>query len=305
MSATYQTDFDKEYILTGSRGQLNSIAIPDLQYTRTGQLILFRLMHDRDVKILVTGAGKTTGTGKTTLALHLAKWINAVRNSLFGVSHEWKAEDMAFMDVWGYLQKYKQARPGDCLITDELEYMTDNRRWMTDQNVKFSQAWSILRYKNVITIGTAPGLGDLEKRVKETADLWLRVTKRGEAHPYYTTYDDFDEEVKRFRIRRGGFKERIHFGPLEDDRDYQWLKEQKEELGVPGIDDDKDGSNKKPKDIRKETKYEMVKELLRANVTMDYGLSQVDIADVTGVSQGKVSGLKREMKKEGEWPAEA
>jgi DNA-binding transcriptional regulator GbsR (MarR family) len=241
--------------------------------------------------------------------LHLAKWINSVRNSLFNVSHEWKAEEMAFMDVWEYLQKYKSARPGDCLITDELEYMTDNRRWMTDQNVKFSQAWSILRYKNVITIGTAPGLGDLEKRVKETADLWLRVTKRGEAHPYYTTYDDFDEEVKRFRIRRGGFKERIHFGALENDPDYEWLKEQKEELGVPGIDDD-EKKQQTPEQIRRETRNEstkrLLKELRRQELMYPEGpLSQADIADATGVSQQQVSKLKRELKKNGELPEQA
>jgi hypothetical protein len=302
--STVQTDFDKQFVLTGDRGQLNSVAIPDLQYTKMGKLIIYRLMNNRDVKILVTGAGKTTGTGKTTLAIHLAKWINQVRNALFDESHGWTAEDNAFMDVWEYLKKYKQASPGDCLITDELEYMTDNRRWMTDQNVKFSQAWSILRYKNVITIGTAPGLGDLEKRVIETADIWLRVTKKGEAHSYYTTYDDFDNETKRFRMRQGGFKERIHFAALDGDPDYEWLSEQKEEMGVPGIDDD-GGEEQNPKEIRRETRDELIKTILLDNERMDHGLAQTDIADMTDVSQAKVSGLKRELKKEGEWPETA
>lgn len=303
-SSAVTTDFDREYILTGDRGQVNQIKIPDLQYTNLGKLIIYRLMHNRDCKILITGAGKTTGTGKTTLAIHLARWINAVRNELFDRDAEWSAEEYSFMDVWEYLRKYKDANPGDCLITDELEYMTDARKWMTDTNVKFSQAWSILRYKNVITIGTAPGMGDLEKRVKETADVWIRIMKRGEGHCYYTTYDDFDHTTKSFRMRRGNFREAIHWSALDGDPDYEWLSEQKEELGVPGIDDNEQEQTD-PADVKRETRDGIVKEMLKSNITMELGLSQTDIADMADISQAKVSGLKRELKKDGELPAEA
>ncbi len=299
-----QTDFDKDYVLTGDRGQLNSVKIPDLQYTNLGKLIIYRLMHDRDVKILITGAGKTTGTGKTTLALQLAKWVNAVRNELFDVEYEWSAEDYSFMDVWEYLERYKDSKPGDCLITDELKYMTDNRRWMTNQNVKFSQAWSILRYKNVVTIGTAPGLGDLDKRTKETADVWIRVMRRGVAHPYYMTYNDFENEPMNFRMRKGSFKEAITWGDMAGDPDYEWLKEEKEEMGVPGIDDgqerlDKADLRKKEREIRNEA----TRELVRVNEREGRPFSQKKIAEATGVSQAQVSKLKLEMEDAGELTA--
>lgn len=305
MSTAIQTDFDKDYVLTGDRGQLNSVKIPDLQYTNLGKLIIYRLMHDRDVKILITGAGKTTGTGKTTLALQLAKWVNSVRNELFDVNHEWSAEDYSFMDVWEYLERYKESKPGDCLITDELEYMTDNRRWMTNQNVKFSQAWSILRYKNVVTIGTAPGLGDLDKRTKETADVWIRVMRRGVAHPYYMTYNDFENEPMNFRMRKGSFKEAISWGPMDGDPDYEWLKEEKQEMGVPGIDDSEkkrlDQSDLREKE--RQVRNEAVREFLKINASQGSPFQQKDIANACGVSPQQVSKLKLEMEEEGELTA--
>jgi DNA-directed RNA polymerase specialized sigma subunit len=75
-------------------------------------------------------------------------------------------------------------------------------------------------------------------------------------------------------------------------------------MGVPGIDDD-GGEEQNPKEIRRETRDELIKTILLDNERMDHGLAQTDIADMTDVSQAKVSGLKRELKKEGEWPETA
>ena len=307
---TVSTDFERDYVLTGNKGQINAVKLPDLQYTKLGKLILYRLMHDRDVKILITGRGKTTGTGKTTLAIHLARWVNAARNEIFDTSHEWSAEEYSFMDVWEYLERYRDSAPGDCLITDELEYMTDARRWMTDQNVKFSQAWSILRYKNVVTIGTAPGMNDLEKRVKETADVWIRVMNRGEAAVYYMTFDDFEHQPVTQRLRQGGFKESIHWSALDDDPDYEWLASQKEDLGVPGLGEkDKQLTQGDVKEAKRKFRDKAVKGLIQEFTERDLlgarrdQFSQKDIAALFDVSQQTVSKLKKELEKDGELPA--
>ncbi len=301
-----QSDPDKQYVLTGKRGQVNAFTIPDFQYTTLGKLIIYRLKQNRDMKILITSKGKTTGTGKTTLAICLARFVNRVRNAIFDVNEEWNAEDYATIDVWDYLKQYKEAKPGDCFIADELEYMTDRRKFMTDENIKFTQAWSILRYKNVVTIGTAPGLSDLEKRVPETADVWINVVYPGRANVYYLTFDDFEWSRIYRRLRKGDFKESIGWADLdaENDADYNYLKNEKEELGIPGIDEDSKQKidqttlNKKEKSLRNQ----FVKECLKAihNKDLDTYFTQGDIGDMAGVSQQQVSKLKTELEESGE-----
>lgn len=296
-----QSDSGKDYVLTGKDDRILSYQTPDLQYTTLGKFIIYRLLHDRDVKILITGKGKTTGTGKTTLAIVLAKWINQVRNEIFNLNEQWHAKDYSFMDVWEYLEKYREAKPGDPLITDELEYMADKRRHMTNENVKFSQAWSILRYKNAVTIGTAPGLSDLEKRVIETADIWINVVHVGKANTYYLTFDDFEWKPIYRRLRQGQFKESICWDELNDEN-YQWLKQEKENLGVPGLDDngqenhlDQSDLNKREREVKNSTVKEMLK--LLYDKELHDSITQSDIADVSGVSQQQVSNLKRELEK--------
>lgn len=300
-----QSDSGKEYVLTGKNGQVNSFNIPDLQYTTFGKFIIYRLLNDRDVKILITGKGKTTGTGKTTLGILIARWINHVRNDLFNMDQNWHSSEYSFMDVWEYLQKYKESLPGDPLLTDELEYMADRRRHMSNENVKFSQAWSILRYKNVVTIGTAPGLSDLEKRVIETADIWINVVHTGRANTYYLTFDDFEWKPIYKRLRVGPYRESLVWDKCEDSN-YKWLKNQKKELGVPGIDDQK-GQQLEQSDLNKmerELKNDATKETLKLiyEKELEKTISQGEISDIIGVSQQQVSKLKRELEQEGELP---
>lgn len=305
------TDSGKEYIATGKRDNVTAFYIPDLQYTVLGKFIIYRLMENRDVKILITGKGKTTGTGKTTLAILIAKFVNRVRNALFDKNTEWNSKEYSFMNVWEYLNNYKSADKGDAFITDELEYLADRRDHQTNENKKFSQAWSVLRWKNVVTIGTAPGLSDLEKRIPEGADVWLNVIHKGKANAYYLTMHDFDMKRIFKRMRLGEYRESILWNPIESDTDYQWLKEKKEEIGVPGIDNHKEKQidesdlNQLEKNIRNEAIKDMLL-LLKDNGFYNPDkkqfdrFSQTEIADTLGVSQAQVSKIKREMEKGGE-----
>lgn len=285
-------DSGKNLIKTGKNEKINRIYIPKLQYTPLGLIILFRLINDRDLKILITSSGKTTGTGKTTLALILAKWIKKASNELFGYNENWEADEYAFMDVWEYLQKYKTSKRGDILISDELEIMADRRRFMSDQNLKFSQAWSMLRYKNVVTIGTAPGLMDLEKRIPETADIWINVIYQGRANVYYLTVDDFEWTPIFKRLKMYGFKQSILWNPIEKDKDYQYLKQEKENKGVPGIDDqgkqiDETYVKNKLSELKDETANSLI-ELIKEKELQDK-FTQTEIAKISGWSQQKIS----------------
>lgn len=307
-----QTDQGKQFISTGKHDKLNAFYVPDLQYTVIGKLIIYRLMNDRDIKILITGKGKSTGTGKTTLAIHLAHFVNDVRNYLFNKETNWTSKEYSFTDVWEYLRKYKNSEKGDALITDELEYMADRRSHQTNQNKKFSQSWSVLRYLNVVTIGTAPGLTDLEKRIPEGADIWINVVHKGKANVYYLTFNDFTYERIFKRHRIGKYRESLLWNPIDESADYQWLKEKKEAIGVPGISDHKEQQleQKDLNKLEKNIRNEYIKDILlllkeqghyQEDTKQFKGITQETIANLggEGVSQAQVSKIKRELEQNG------
>ena len=138
----------------------------------------------RDFKIIITSRNSTTGTGKTTLAL----WLALNWDSDF-------TADQATLHVDEYLDIYKEQSKGSVLIMDEAEQV-DARRSMSNQNVEFSEKWSMMRYSEVDSILTLPTVTALDKRVEELADVWINVIERGYANCHLVTVHDFEKTVE-------------------------------------------------------------------------------------------------------------
>lgn len=288
------------YLEEGKRENLNVVRTFDLQYSPLGWLVLHRLKHDRDLKILVTSKGNTTGTGKTTLAIYLAREFRRWANDLFNRNGEWTAKEYAFMNESEYTKKYLNSENGDILLTDELESMVDNRRSMGHENVRFTQLWMEMRFKNVITIGTAPGLHTLDKRVPQNADIWINVIAPGRAYVYFLTTDDFEGHPIYKRFKLNNFKQSLIWAPPESDEDYQYLNELKEthaERFLNWFEDSDNGG----KDDTKEVLETAIYQIIELNEKFDMGLTQEQIANeiLDGKrSQQYVSKVKREMAKD-------
>ena len=271
-----------------------------LQYSPFGWIIIHRLINDRDLKILITSKGNTTGTGKTTLGIYLAREIRRWVNDLYNREGEWTAEQYAFMNEHEYIRKYLNSETGDVLLTDELEAMVDNRRSMGHGNVKFTQLWMEMRFLNCITIGTAPGLHTLDKRVPQNADIWINVIAPGKAYIYFLSTDDFDGSPIYKRLKMNGFRQTLLWLPPGEDRDYNIMKEMKKEHSKRFIDWDGEVSKQDVKKGKKEVIDSLILNVMQANEEMELGLTQEEIADkvLGGMrSQQYISKVKRENKK--------
>lgn len=295
---THSVDWGKyttnnEWVSRGKKNQVTAFKLSDALNSSYGKLIAKRLLSNRDVKILITSKGNTTGTGKTTLAVHEGRKWTKIANALLDQSNEFDAEENGFVSVSEYIEKYQQAQPGEVLITDELEYMVDNRRSPSHQNVDFSHAWQMLRYRNVITIATAPGLYTLDKRVLPNVDIWINVTIRGRANVYYVTQDDFTGETILKRFKRNGFKEVILWKDIPDgDPDYDALTSKKREIQIQGGETMYEKSDLE--EAQKHTKEDVALQLLSMKEKGKVDLTQADIGDIVGMSQQWVYKLKRD-----------
>lgn len=260
--------------------------------TALGKFIAYRLSENRDVKIIITSHGSTTGTGKTTLAIQLAKEIHRIAKHVHSGLTPWNAEEHSFLNVKEYLDKYQEANEGRVLISDELETMVDNRRSPSNDNVYFTQAWQMLRYKNVITIGTAPGIHTLDKRIMQTADIWINVLAKGYAIPHYVSAHDFTGEPIYKRFTLDDRQSWIRWDKATGS-DYEYLANKKKDVGVPGMQDRVDEED--VKEAERNTKLSITKRLIQTNMEKDGGLSQDEMANITGWSQPKISQIKREI----------
>lgn len=292
-------------VSTGKKNQVTNFRVPNFQYSVLGMFILYRLINNRDCKIIITSSGSTTGTGKTTLAILLCRFIRYAANDIFNMNKSWSAKEYASVDLNEYFHSYDTADKGDALLPDEIEFGADRRRSMSNENLHLSQAWQILRYKNVVSVATLPSTSVLDRRMLELGDIWINVVMRGRANTYYLTVDDFTGEIIRKRLKFSGFRESILWQDLPDgDRDFQYLKSQKEDLGVPGVTDEE---TQDPKEVKKEDRDGMIKSLLRLKTKGIVDMNQEEIAQevstaVQEVSQQHVSKVKRQMKNDNELP---
>lgn len=171
-----------------------------------------RLDKDKDIKIIVVGRNAELGVGKTTFAMKLCK--------LFDDS--WSA-DQGVYDITEYLKLYDELEPKSAILMDEMEKYIDRRRPMSKDNIDVSKTWSMMRYRQMITIGTLPSPMTLDQRLLELADARITVVSRGVALPYHIKIDDFTRKVKQIRYKNNGAKEVIRFGPADMDPDFMDL----------------------------------------------------------------------------------
>lgn len=191
----------------------------DPQYSALFRFFIHRFVNNRDVKVLITASGNSTGMGKSTLALLLARTLHRMLREKTG-NKQWKAETHTYIDAWNYMDYYQnEAEQGDCVIADEIQMMMDSREFQTKRQRELSQMWQKLRYKNVFTFGTLPGLHRVDLRVREDSDIWINIVAPGRANVYYMTTNDLTGKQEFKRLKYRGEPESLLWLPVDKDKD--------------------------------------------------------------------------------------
>lgn len=236
-------------------------AVPQI-WSPVCRFVLHRLNKNRDVKLIITGKGASTGTGKTTAAIGFARWIHQIQQcndcrlyseptasecryceseNIEDQQDKWTAKQHGFLDPWNYMEYYtNESSHGEALVQDESEYSIHKRRAMSGENVEMTKIWSALRYKECVSILTLPSTSLIDDMMKQLGDLWFNVVKRGVVYPYVYWYNDFRETVTPYRVKlENGVPMRIHFNSLDGDDEYEKMTTMKDNFvaGEGGIGD--------------------------------------------------------------------
>lgn len=150
------------------------------------KLVAQRKRQRRNCIIIVADRNSETGTGKSTLALVLAKRYDpkfSIDNVIFDI-----------FDFIKDISETKKRRRGAWYVPDEIGVYLDSRRSMTKGNVGFTQLLQIFREEQISLIATLPTTTVLDSRMKELADVVFLVNNRGHATGYRIGVNPFSSQ---------------------------------------------------------------------------------------------------------------
>lgn len=254
-----------------------------------GRLARHRLATQRDLKINISAISAQTGTGKSTVALALAEWIDP----------EFDADQHAFIDLLSWMEQYFEERPGGALIMDEIEQAMDRRRPMSGEIVDASHMLAMARFKQKVSIWTLPTLSMLDRRAINLSDVWIVVQKRGLAFPYYLyTKDNLNHNPYVYHVRfrdEYGNKERIRWRNLDHKPGMQTMAEMKQSLTDDFFKKDQEQKEFKEK-VNQKSKRLALEVLCEMKAREFIDVSDQKIADFLGYGNTHVGKVRRSIK---------
>jgi hypothetical protein len=235
-------------------------------------------------RIIVDAEDGSTGVGKTTAAVSLA------RACAKAFDYDLSAEDFTLSGS-EYLERWRE-HPGpdqpSVIVLDELVGggAGDARRAMSNQNVNLGRSWAIMRKKRIVTICTLPHWSDADVRMRRAADyrVWCLKQPIGYYRPYQvtSTFDTGDVRTKSYDD-----VSRIAFPNLgaEGDELLADVTQKKDELLASSSFDADEVGEEEP-DAEEVERRRKVEDAQRAR---DKGLPTTEVADIVDMSQSWVS----------------
>ena len=253
---------------------------PELTNSKLFHEYVSRLTSGRDMHVIIT-ASSETGVGKTTLAFVLA----------FLWDMNWWTADKATLDPREYDALYDEVGPGSALLLDEVEQAADSRRSGSTDNVNLSQAFATKRYRQVFGLMTAPTKSWVDGRIgSDSADYWIQAQEtdegkpKGEALVYRLKNNEHYEQSYSKRT------ETISWPILDWHPEFRKL-EQKKVDRMEGTTQSNYVPRKRveellddaAKEATADTENRFIRDLYQ------WGLTQVEIADIAGLTQPTIS----------------
>jgi len=236
-----------------------------------------RVKQNRDLTVLITDDSNERGTGKTTLALKLAR--------LFDRTEEGVTTDKVTLQAQNLKQSYSDLPKGSALILDEAEAELSKYRASSNINKAIRDLISQGRVLEKYTLFTAPASGAVDNDLKSLFDVWILVQRRGRAVVHYCDYNPYRGHPL-FKQ-----KEPIEWSDIKDNdlRDvYDALSDEKEDR-LYGRDRE-DEEDEIPDEVQKEARNNLIERLYENNDSM----SQKQVADAVGLSRSRVADILSE-----------
>lgn len=246
-----------------------------------------RVRQNRDLVILVTDSSNDRGTGKTTLALQLADWMDR--------TDEGMTTEKVTLDPHPLTEAYIDQPHGSGLVLDETEVGMDKYRAGSATNSAIRELVATGRVMQKYLVLNAPGDHLVDGDLKTLVDVWVLVDERGLGYVYRMDWNP-----------HGGHKlthdmGEITWGAISSGTGlhdvYEYLAEKKQER-LRGEESDRyiqrseaqEMVNQAREDAREGTRNKYLLRMAEA------GHTHAEMADIVDLSRSRVSQLLTELR---------
>ena len=146
-----------------------------------GKLYRKRVAQNRDFTVLVSDWNLERGSGKTTLALRLAAYMDRTTEGV--------TADKATLSAQELTDAYTSQPPGSALVFDEGQAGVSNRRAMSGVNEAMRKIVGMGRVEQKYLVLTAPGVNQVDKDIRNMCDVWIFARELGEAQMFRVKYN--------------------------------------------------------------------------------------------------------------------
>ena len=146
-----------------------------------GKLYRKRVAQNRDFTVLISDWNLERGSGKTTLALRLAAYMDRTSEGV--------TPDKATLSAQELTDAYTSQPAGSALVFDEGQAGVSNRRAMSGVNEAMRKIVGMGRVEQKYLILTAPGVNQVDKDIRNMCDVWIFARTLGEAQMFRVKYN--------------------------------------------------------------------------------------------------------------------
>ena len=146
-----------------------------------GKLYRKRVAQNRDFTVLISDWNLERGSGKTTLALRLADYMDRTSEGV--------TPDKATLSAQELTDAYTSQPAGSALVFDEGQAGVSNRRAMSGVNEAMRKIVGMGRVEQKYLILTAPGVNQVDKDIRNMCDVWIFARTLGEAQMFRVKYN--------------------------------------------------------------------------------------------------------------------
>lgn len=250
---------------------------------------LFRaiLKQGRGVIIILDDLRGRRGTGKTTASLKLADGMD---------QNEGVGRDNASLSVEEVRNAYTELPIRSGMVLDEAEVGASNRDPMTKTNKALREIMSMGRIEQKYIVVNAPIKGFIDKDIQRLADVWISMTRKGRALVHQLKWEPYSENLHTPKRQWLEFNDIETGTKLRDAYNYLTREKRKRIGGSDGSgfiprDEARERIQKAKKEAAKSEREELIYNLYTNPAIQESGITQSDIADAAGVSQGTVSNI--------------
>lgn len=242
-----------------------------------------RVSQESDLVFIVSDYHNRRGTGKTVLSLKLADRLDRTDQGLTKEKVSLNPEEVR--------EAYANQPEGSGLVLDEAEAGIGSRSTQTNVNKAMRKILSMGRVEQKYLVVNAPASSHIDKSIRELADVWMLVQKRGQALVHFLEYNPYGNKPLTRK------KQKFHWDDIETGTDlrgvYNYLTHVKRKK-IGGEDGDgyvtRKEHQKELKKARRGAQKEKRDELLTNIYTHDdMDVSLKTLSEATNVSSSTVS----------------